>query len=159
MEILDQKRTGRTGLGQIQIQIHLGGQGRVGGSRARVDEAERGRKGRARGLRRDAGVLRDAARALAAHPDEQRDRTPEQGDTPAHPRGRRLSRRQVRPDACGCPPEVRRRQRVGLPPLPGRVASQRSVVLTASQKCAKLLTAPKQIYFTFFTISDSIFSI
>ena len=60
MEILDQKRTGRTGLGQIQVQIHLGGQGRVGGSRARVDEAERGRKGRARGLRRDAGVLRDA---------------------------------------------------------------------------------------------------
>ena len=36
-----------------QIQIHLGGQGRVGGSRARVDEAEGGRKGRARGLRRD----------------------------------------------------------------------------------------------------------
>lgn len=60
MEILDQKRTGRTGLGQIQVQIHLGGQGRVGGSRARVDEAEGGRKGRARGLRRDAGVLRDA---------------------------------------------------------------------------------------------------
>lgn len=60
MEILDQKRTGRTGLGQIQVQIHLGGQGRVGGSRARVDEAEGSRKGRARGLRRDADVLRDA---------------------------------------------------------------------------------------------------
>ena len=81
MEILDQKRTGRTGLGQIQVQIHLGGQGRVGGSRARVDEAEGGRKGRARGLRRDAGVLRDAPRALAVHPHEQRHRAAPQGET------------------------------------------------------------------------------
>lgn len=48
-----------------------------------------------------------------AHPHEQRDRAPEQGNTPAHPHGRHLSRRQVRPDACGRPPEVRRRQRVG----------------------------------------------
>ena len=31
----------------------------------------------------------------------------------------------------GRPPEVRRRQRVGVPPLPGRVASQRAVVLAA----------------------------
>ena len=38
----------------------LGGQGRVGDSRARVDEAERGRQGRARRLCRDADVLRDA---------------------------------------------------------------------------------------------------
>lgn len=80
MEILDQKRTGRTGLGQIQVQIHLGGQGRVGGSRARVDEAEGGRKGRARRVRRDPHVLRDAPRALAAHPHEQRNPAAQQGD-------------------------------------------------------------------------------
>ena len=58
----------------------LGGPGRVGGRRARVDEAEGGRQGRARGLRRDADVLRDAPRALAAHPHEQRHRAPEQGN-------------------------------------------------------------------------------
>ena len=92
MEILDQKRTGRTGLGQIQVQIHLGGQGRVGGSRARVDEAEGGRKGRARGLRRDAGVLRDAPRALAVHPHEQRHRAAQQGDKAAYPRRRHFPR-------------------------------------------------------------------
>ena len=58
----------------------LGGQSRVGGRRARVDEAEGGRQGRARGLRRDADVLRDAPRALAAHPHEQRHRAAQQGD-------------------------------------------------------------------------------
>ena len=90
-----------------------------------------GRQGGARRVCRDAGVLRDAARALAAHSDEQRDRAPEQGNTPAHPRGRHLSRRQVRAHAGGRPPEVRRRQRMGIAPLPGRVASQGAVVLTA----------------------------
>lgn len=107
MEILDQKRTGRTGLGQIQIQIHLGGQGRVGGSRARVDEAERGRKGRARGLRRDAGVLRDAPRALAVHPHEQRHRAAQQGDKA---RTRVVGTFPVSPHAGGRLPEIRRRQ-------------------------------------------------
>lgn len=43
---------------------------RVGGRRIRVNEAEGGRQGCARGIRRDVGVLRDAARALAAHPHE-----------------------------------------------------------------------------------------
>lgn len=42
-----------------------------------------------------------------------------------------FSRRQVRAHAGGRPPEVRRRQRMGLPPLPGRVASQGAVVPTA----------------------------
>ena len=107
-----------------------------------IDAAQGGRQGGVRRVCRDAGVLRDAARALAAHPHEQRDRTAQQGNTPSHPRGRHLSRRQVRAHAGGRPPEVRRRQRVGVPPLPGRVASQRAVVLTASKKCAKLSTVP-----------------
>ena len=50
----------------------------------------------------------------------------------AHPRGRHLSRRQVRAHVGGRPPEVRRRQRMGIAPLPGRVASQEAVMLTAS---------------------------
>ena len=72
------------------------------------------------------------ARTLAAHTHEQRHRAAQQGNTPSHPRGRNLSRRQARAHAGGRPPEVRRRQRVGVSPLPGRVASQRAVVLTAS---------------------------
>ena len=42
-----------------------------------------------------------------------------------------FSRRQVRAHAGGRPPEVRRRQRMGIAPLPGRVASQGAVMLTA----------------------------
>ena len=68
-----------------------------------------GRQGRARRGRRDADVLRDAARALAAHPHQQRDRAPEQEKTPPHPRRRHVPRREVRSDA-GCRPlEIRRR--------------------------------------------------
>ena len=53
------------------------------------------------------------------------------GDKAQDPRGRHLSRRQVRAHAGARPPEVRRRQRMEIPPLPGRVASQGAVVLTA----------------------------
>ena len=67
--------------------------------------------------RRNAGVLR----------------APEQGNTPPNPRGRHLSRRQVRAHAGGRPPEVRRRQRMEIAPLPGRVASQGAVMLTAGE--------------------------
>ena len=73
----------------------------------------------------------DAPRALAAHPHEQRDRAAQQGDKAQDPRDRHLSRRQVRAHAGGRPPEARRRQRMGIAPLPGRVASQGAVVLTA----------------------------
>lgn len=76
-------------------------------------------------------LLRDAARALAAHPHEQRDRAAQQGDKAQDPRGRHLSRRQVRAHAGARPPEVRCRQRMEIAPLPGRVASQGAVVLTA----------------------------
>ena len=108
------------------------GQGGVGGRRARVDEAERGRKGRARGLRRDADVLRDAPRALATHTHEQRHRAAQQGDQAQDPRGRHVPRREIRADA-GCrPPEIRRRQRMGLPPIPGRVPAQGVAVPAAS---------------------------
>ena len=55
-------------------------QGRGRGRRPGIDAAEGGRQGRARGLRRDADVLRDAPRALAAHPHEQRHRAAQQGD-------------------------------------------------------------------------------
>lgn len=44
------------------------------GRRPGIDTAQGGRQGGARRVCRDAGVLRDAARALAAHSDEQRDR-------------------------------------------------------------------------------------
>lgn len=93
-----------------EVARGLGGQGRVGGNRAQVDEAERGRQGRARRLRRDADVMRDAPRALAAHPHEQRNRAPEQGDTPAYPRRRHFPRWKVGPHAGGRPPEIRRGQ-------------------------------------------------
>lgn len=68
------------------------GQGGVGGRRARADEAEGGRQGRARGLRRDADVLRDALRALAAHTHEQRHRAAQQGNQAVHPRRRHIPR-------------------------------------------------------------------
>ena len=90
---------------------------------ARADEAEGGRKGRARGLRRDPRVLYDAPRALAAHPHEQRDQAAQQGDKAQDPRGRHLSRRRVRTHAGGHSPEVRRRQRLGVASLSGRVAT------------------------------------
>ena len=73
----------------------------------------------------------DAPRALAAHPHEQRDRAAQQGDKAQDPHGRHLSRRQVRAHAGGRPPEARRRQRMGIAPLPGHVASQGAVVPTA----------------------------
>ena len=106
-------------------------QGRGRGRRPGIDAAQGGRQGGARRVCRDAGVLRDAARALAAHPHEQRDRAAQQGDKAQDPRGRHLSRRQVRAHAGARPPEVRRRQRMEIAPLPGRVASQGAVVLTA----------------------------
>lgn len=93
-----------------EVARGLGGQGRGRGNRAQVDEAERGRQGRARRLRRDADVMRDAPRALAAHPHEQRNRAPEQGDTPAYPRRRHFPRWKVGPHAGGRPPEIRRGQ-------------------------------------------------
>ena len=106
----------------------LGGKGRVGGRRARVDEAEGGRQGRARGLRRDADVLRDAPRALAAHPHEQRHRAAQQGDQAQDPRGRHVPRQEIRTDAGAHLPEVRRGQRMELPPILGRVSAQRVAV-------------------------------
>ena len=63
----------------------------------------------------DADVLRDAPRALAAHPHEQRHRAAQQGDQAAYPRRRHVPRREIRADA-GCrPPEIRRRRRMGAP--------------------------------------------
>ena len=105
----------------------LGSQGRGRDRRLGIDEAQGGRQGGVRRLRRDAHVLRDAPRALAAHPHEQRDRAPEQGDQEKDPRRRHVPRRKVRPDAGDRPPEVRRRQRMGVPPLPGRAASHHQV--------------------------------
>ena len=100
-------------------------QGRGRGRRPGIDAAEGGRQGRARGLRRDADVLRDAPRALAAHPHEQRDRVPEQGNTPAHPRGQHVPRREIRADAGGRQAEIHSRKRVGPQALPRRIAARR----------------------------------
>ena len=77
-------------------------------------------------------VMRDAPRALAAHPDEQRHRAPEQGNQAQDPRGQHVPRREIRADAGGRPPEIRREQRMGLPPLPGRVSAQGVAVPAAS---------------------------
>ena len=62
----------------------LGRQGRGRGGRSGIHEAQGGRQGGARRVCRDAGVLRDAARALAAHPDEQRDRAAHRGRHRTH---------------------------------------------------------------------------
>lgn len=106
-------------------------QGRGRGRRPGIDAAQGGRQGGARRARRDAGVLRHAARALAAHSHQQRDRAPEQGNTPAHPRCGHVPRREIRLDAGDRAPEVRRGKRMGIAPLPGRVASQGVAVPTA----------------------------
>ena len=66
----------------------LRGQGPRGGRRARLNEAEGGREGRPRRIRRDPDVHALPARALAAHTHQQRHRAPEPRDPQAHARGR-----------------------------------------------------------------------
>ena len=73
-------------------------------------------------------VLRDAPRALAAHPHEQRHRAAQQGDQAQDPRGRHVPRQEIRTDAGAHLPEVRRGQRMELPPILGRVSAQRVAV-------------------------------
>ena len=58
--------------------------------------------------------------ALAAHTHEQRHRATQPRDPQTHPRGRDVSRREERPHARDRQAQVRRGERVGLPPLPGR---------------------------------------
>ena len=75
------------------------GEGVRGGRLTRVDEAVRGSQGRARGLRRDARLRRLPHAALDQDQDQQRHRALQQGNTPPHPRGWHLSRREIGPDA------------------------------------------------------------
>ena len=63
-----------------KIARRVGGKGGIRRRRARVDGAQGGGEGGSRGLHRDADVLRNTARALAAHPHEQRDRAAQQGN-------------------------------------------------------------------------------
>ena len=53
-----------------EIARRVGGKGGIRRRRARVDGAQGGGEGGSRGLHRDADVLRNTARALAAHPHE-----------------------------------------------------------------------------------------
>ena len=75
-----------TGPGDAQDHLRHGiarngeGQGGIRSQRARDDEVQGSCEGGSRKLRRDADVLRDAPRVLAAHPHEQRDRAAQQGD-------------------------------------------------------------------------------
>lgn len=57
--------------------------------------------------------------APAADPHEQHDRTPQQGDPPAHQGRRQLPRRQERAHARLRQDPIRHRQRLVEPPLPG----------------------------------------
>ena len=68
-------------------------------SAARVDEAVRGSRGRARGLRRDARLRRLPHATLDQDQDEQRHRAAEQGDPPPNSRRRHVPRREIRADA------------------------------------------------------------
>ena len=61
-------------------------------------------------------------------PHQQRDRAPEPRDPQADPRGGHLSRRQVGPHARHREAQVRRGERMGIPPLPGRDAARRVAV-------------------------------
>ena len=76
-----------------------GGKGVRGGRPARVDEAVRGSRGRARGLRRDARLRRLPHATLDQDQDEQRHRAAEQGDPPPNSRRRHVPRREIRADA------------------------------------------------------------
>ena len=87
-----------------------------------------GCQGRPRGLLRDPGVHEASARALAKGQDQQRHRAIEPRDPQADPRGRRLPGRQVGPHARHREAQVRRGERMGLLPLPGRDAVGRAAV-------------------------------
>lgn len=60
----------------------------------------------------------------AADPHEQHDRTPQQGDPPAHQGRRQLPRRQERAHARLRQDPIRHRQRLVEPPLPGHVPTR-----------------------------------
>lgn len=62
-------------------------------------------------------------RALAAHAHQQRHRAPQPGDPTQDEGGGDVPRRELRPHARDREAQVRRRERVGLPPLPGRDAA------------------------------------
>lgn len=125
-------RLDRRGLPQRQIPaLHRAllpqrpRQGRGRGRRPGIDAAQGGRQGGARRVCRDAGVLRDAARALTAHSDEQRHRAAEQGNPPPNPRRRHVPRREIRADAGDRQAEIHSRKRVGPQALPRRIAARR----------------------------------
>lgn len=77
-----------------------------------------------------------ASRALEANPYQQHHRAPKQGNQKEDPRRRNFPQREVGFDVGGIPPEVRRRQRMGSPALPGRVASQGIAIPAAGRICA-----------------------
>ena len=79
----------------------------------------------AQGLRGDARVHEIPAGALAPHPHQQRHRTHQPRDQAPHEGGWHLPRREERAHAGDRQAQVRRRERVGVAPLPGRVAAAR----------------------------------
>ena len=96
-------------------------QGRGGRPRDGVQETESGSllpEGRYR-RDHDLSARRVSPGAPAADPHEQHDRTPQQGDPPAHQGRRQLPRRQERAHARLRQDPIRHRQRLVEPPLPG----------------------------------------
>ena len=72
----------------------------------------------------DLSARRASPGAPAADPHEQHDRTPQQGDPPAHQGRRQLPRRQERAHARLRQDPIRHRQRLVEPPLPGHVPTR-----------------------------------
>ena len=103
----------------------VGEEGRRGCRRAGVHEARGSREDRPRGLRRDPDVHGIPRRPLEEDPHQQHHRAAQPGNPQANAGGRDLPRRKVRPHARDGEAEVRRGERVGLPPLPGRDAAGR----------------------------------
>ena len=94
-----------------------------------------GRQGRARGLPRDAGLHRFPDVALDQDQVQQRHRASQQGNTPSHPRGWHLSRREIGPDAGDRQAEIHSRKRMGPQALPRCIAARRRGGQSVGREC------------------------
>ena len=85
--------------------------------------------------RRDAGLYRFPDAALDQDQDQQRHRAPQQGNTPPHPRGWHLSRREIGPDAGDRQAEIHSRKRMGPQALPRCIAARRRGGQSVGREC------------------------
>ena len=84
---------------------------------------------------RDAGLYRFPDAALDQDQDQQRHRAPQQGNTPPHPRGWHLSRREIGPDAGDRQAEIHSRKRMGPQALPRCIAARRRGGQSVGREC------------------------